>query len=61
MTMDDKILSELVAIKRLFIFTLMKNGASQGEVAKGLGVDQSRVSRMFAPREKPRQGRAKRR
>jgi len=46
-TADDPVLAELIAIKRLLIFALMKNGASQGEVAEALGVNQSTISRMF--------------
>lgn len=41
---------ELVAIKRLLIFGLLRDGASQAEVAAALGVNQSSVSRMFPGR-----------
>jgi predicted transcriptional regulator len=40
-------LAELVSIKRLLVFSLLKSGASQSEVAVALGMDQSGVSRMF--------------
>jgi predicted XRE-type DNA-binding protein len=43
----DPVLSELVAIKRLLVFALLKAGASQKQIASALGVDQSQVSRMF--------------
>lgn len=43
----DPVLSELVAIKRLLAFALLRSGASQKQVAAALGVDQSQVSRMF--------------
>ena len=43
----DHVLDELQAIKRLMIFGLIRSGASQGEVAAALGVNQSSVSRMF--------------
>ncbi len=43
----DPILEELVAIKRLLAFAIMKSGASQAQVATALGVDQSQISRMF--------------
>jgi predicted transcriptional regulator len=57
--MDEQIVAELVTIKRLIIFALMRNGASQGEVAKTLGVGQSQVSRMFAGTEKTKRKRVK--
>lgn len=44
---SDPVLAELVAIKRLLVFALLKSGASQTYVATALGVDQSQVSRMF--------------
>ena len=47
---DDPIQSELDSLKRLFTLFLLKAGASQGEVAMALGVDQSIVSRMFPAR-----------
>jgi predicted XRE-type DNA-binding protein len=43
----DPLLAELVAIKRLMVFALLKSGASQKHVATALGVDQSQVSRMY--------------
>jgi len=52
--MDEQIVSELATIKRLLIFALMRNGASQEDVAKALGVDQSQVSRMFAKEKRAR-------
>ncbi|GIW52807.1 MAG: hypothetical protein KatS3mg081_2162 [Gemmatimonadales bacterium] len=41
------VLRELEEIKRLLIFALLRNGASQAEVAKALGVSQPSISRMF--------------
>jgi predicted XRE-type DNA-binding protein len=41
-------LVELIAIKRLLIFGLLRSGASQRDVATALGVDQSFISRLFA-------------
>ncbi len=38
---------ELIAIKRLMIFSLLQSGSTQKEVAGALGVDQSSISRMF--------------
>ncbi|QOJ18496.1 MAG: helix-turn-helix domain-containing protein [Phycisphaeraceae bacterium] len=43
----DPVLSELVAIKRLLAFGLLRSGARQKQIAAALGVDQSQVSRMF--------------
>ena len=34
-------------IKKLLIFALQKNGASQAEIARALGVNQSSISRQF--------------
>lgn len=50
--MNEQILAELVAIKRLLIYGLMKDGAKQDDIAKALGVDQSQISRMFAAKKK---------
>lgn len=43
----DPVSAELAAIKRLLVFALLRDGATQKEVASALGVDQSQVSRMF--------------
>jgi predicted transcriptional regulator len=43
----DPVLAELIAIKRLMVFSLLKSGASQKQIAAALGIDQSQVSRMF--------------
>lgn len=43
----DPILDELESIKRLLAFGLLRSGASQGDIAAALGVNQSNVSRMF--------------
>jgi len=48
-------LKELRTIKKLLILLLMKNKASQDEIAKVLGVDQSAISHMINPRGKPQQ------
>jgi hypothetical protein len=44
---SDPLLSELINIKRLLVFSLLKDGASQKQIASALGVDQSQISRMF--------------
>ena len=40
-------LSELVAIKRLLILALLRDGLTQAEVAGAIGVSQSTISKMF--------------
>ena len=58
----DPVVAELTAIKRLLVSLLMRSGASQGDVAKALGITQGTVSKMFsngkaAPgKPKPRRG-----
>lgn len=47
-TTKDPILTELEAIKRLMVLTLLRDGASQQHIAGALGVDRSQVSRMFS-------------
>lgn len=44
---DSSVLNELQDIKRLLVAILIKSGASQGEVASALNVNQSSISRMF--------------
>jgi len=50
-TMTDKeihqIGQELSAIKRLMVLSLLREGATQNEVATALGVSQGSVSKMF--------------
>jgi len=43
----DPVLAELVAIKRLLVFALLREGAKQEDIGKALGVNKSNVSRMF--------------
>ena len=43
----DTLTSEVESIKRLLLFWLLKNGMSQEDVARALGVNQSTVSRIF--------------
>lgn len=43
---EDALHSELVSIKRLLVFALLKSGSSQSEIAAVLGVHQSQISRM---------------
>lgn len=40
-------LSELVAIKRLLILALLRDGLTQAEIAAAIGVNQSTISKMF--------------
>jgi len=44
----DDLLESVDQIKRLLILALLRSGASQGDVAKGLGINQSSVSRLLA-------------
>jgi hypothetical protein len=39
--------NELEDIKRLLMLGLLRDGVSQGDIAKALGVNQSTISRMF--------------
>ncbi len=43
----EPVLGELQTIKRLLVFALIRDGASQTDVAAALGIDRSQVSRMF--------------
>jgi predicted transcriptional regulator len=43
----EQLSAEVSAIKRLFVFALLRSGASQNEVAAALGVGQSTISKMF--------------
>ena len=46
---DDAIFNELVAIKKLFAFSLLQQpGVTQTDIANALGISQAQVSRMFA-------------
>ena len=47
---DDPVVKELDALKRLITLFLLKTGTPQGEIAMALQVDQSVVSRMFSAR-----------
>lgn len=44
---DDALVREVAGLKRLMILALLRNGATQEEVAAALGVNQSSISRMF--------------
>ena len=44
---ENAILEELTAIKRLLIFALIKEGATQSLIAVALGTSQSQISKMF--------------
>jgi predicted transcriptional regulator len=46
-TPTDPVLVELMAIKRLIVFALLRSGVSQEQVARALGTSQPQVSRMF--------------
>lgn len=61
---SDATARELDGIKRLLILQLVRDGASQAEIASALGVAQSSISRMIsagsAPAGKARKGSSKR-
>ncbi len=46
-TVEDPVHSELIDIKRLLVLKLLRDGATQSEIAAALGVGQSSISRMF--------------
>jgi hypothetical protein len=46
----EDLFEEVVAIKRLFVFALLRSGANQTEVAAALGTSQSQTSKMFPTR-----------
>lgn len=54
----DQLLDSMEQIKKLLILALLRDGASQTELAKTLGVSQSFVSRLF-PAGIGKQGRKK--
>lgn len=43
-----EIAETLTQIRRLIVFSLIRNGASQDQVANALGVSQKTISRMMA-------------
>lgn len=47
MDQPEKMITVLEDIKKLLVLSLVKNGVSQEEVAKALGVNQSSISRLF--------------
>lgn len=48
---NDPVIRELDAIKRLLALLLVKAGTEQNELAIALGIDQSAVSRMLPKRK----------
>lgn len=44
---EEAILQELSAIKRLLVFALLREGATQAQVAAALNISRSQVSKMF--------------
>jgi predicted transcriptional regulator len=45
---ENAIVNELIAIKRLLVFALMKEGATQSQIAAALGTSQGQISKMFS-------------
>ena len=54
-------LAEFIAIKRLLVFALIRDGATQEEIAAALGVAQSTVSGMVSEALKKQKAKAKKR
>jgi predicted XRE-type DNA-binding protein len=46
-TDGDSVLTQLIAIKKLLVLELLRDGASQEQVAAALDVNRSQVSRLF--------------
>lgn len=44
---NELLLEELVAIRKLLVFALLKGGATQLQIANALGTSQSQISKMF--------------
>jgi transposase len=50
---DDPLLNELVIIRKLLVYALLRTGASQKQIGAAIGVSQSSISRMFPDVGKP--------
>lgn len=48
---EDPVVRELDAIKRLLILQMYRAGVSQAEIAKALGIDAAELSRMMPARQ----------
>lgn len=48
-----EIANSLDEIRRLLIYALLRNGASQGDVAAALGTTQGTISKLLANAKKP--------
>lgn len=44
---EDPLLSELVIIRKLLVYALLRSGASQKQIGAAIGVSQASISRMF--------------
>lgn len=44
---DDSLLNELVIIRKLLVYALLRTGASQKQIGAAIGMSQSSISRMF--------------
>lgn len=44
---EQNLLDELQAIKKLLVFALLREGATQSQIANTLGTSQSQISKMF--------------
>jgi DNA-binding NarL/FixJ family response regulator len=43
----DLLLNELVMIRKLLVYALLRTGASQKQIGAAIGISQSSISRMF--------------
>lgn len=44
---NDAIIGELIAIKKLLLLALLKEGLTQSQIGTALGIDQSQISRLI--------------
>jgi len=44
---NDPLLKELVIIRKLLVYALLRTGGSQKQIGTAIGVSQSAISRMF--------------
>ncbi len=59
---SDPVLDELVAIKKLLVLMLLKDGLTLAQIGTALGIDKSNVSRMVPTKDmKNKIGKSKKR
>ncbi len=60
---NEAILQELIAIKKLLVFALLRapgSTSTQNDLAGALGISQAQVSRMFAKQKSSNEGKERR-